>query len=65
MNFQPIQEKNLPNCLASDPDNLAEVNFNRSRIELKRLAPNKVIMATSDCTWLLEDNSQFHFAEFN
>ncbi len=35
------------------------------KIEWTRTAPNKVIVATSECDWLLEDNNKFHFSESN
>ena len=35
---------------------------NSSESSSEKTAPNKTIVTNSHCTWLLEDNNNFHFA---
>lgn len=58
------REQNLGRSFDIDRASLTENRAN-SDMEWKKVAPNKVIVAVSDSTWLLEDNNQFHFTEFN
>ena len=34
-------------------------------LEWARVAPNKIVAVDPECVWLLENNTKFHFSEFN
>lgn len=72
MNLQfkdSVQDKRLQYSLSSYN---RQVNFaencsttHADDLEWARIAPHKIIAVTSECAWLLENNTKFHFRESN
>ncbi|MEM8677315.1 MAG: hypothetical protein AAGF83_26175 [Cyanobacteria bacterium P01_G01_bin.67] len=64
MNFHSSnREQNASISFRIDRDTLAEKRIKSSDIKWIRVAPHKIILASPDSSWLLEDHHNFHFTE--
>lgn len=64
MNFlSSHQEQKSSISFRIERNSLKEKQVNSPCVEWIRVAPNKIIVASPDNSWLLEDHNNFHFTK--
>ncbi|MEM8718721.1 MAG: hypothetical protein AAGE84_05365 [Cyanobacteria bacterium P01_G01_bin.39] len=64
MNFlSSHQEQETSISFRIDHNSSKEKPVNSPCVEWIRVAPNKIILASPDNSWLLEDHSDFHYTK--